>query len=241
MRFLLLLAVACSSPPRTGTTEDVSSHVPSGPTTPAPEITWTEGRLEVSLLPAIAHAGEVVVVAHRENDGGRGYPNLAIDVRDRLDKLVQTIKILDSNEYEKLVPDGKTPVPELVTRIADANEQLKTLHGLHRLQPLVELRMGAPTDQPPHLASDSRVDVEWAGSHLRLFPHTRTVPVADRNGTAWLAPDRQTCDGCPICRNEAMLRAVYRSEDAHLVLVLIGYSGTDTCWEPTEQYHVVTW
>jgi hypothetical protein len=240
---IVVLAIGCSSPPAShGTTDDLSSHV-SGPTTPGPVVEWTaEGRPTVSLLPAIAHAGEVVVVTRIESDGGRGFPNLAIEVRDRQDKVVQTISILTSNEFEELVPDGKTPAPALTKRIAEANQQLATIHGIHRLEPLVELQMGARQDnESAHMASDSRVDVEWGDHHLRIFPHTRTVPIADRDGSKWLAPDHEPCADCGVCHNESYLAAAYRSEAATLILIRIDFRGTDTCWEPSGQYHVITW
>jgi hypothetical protein len=243
--FILCIAmVACSSPAsRPGASDDLSAHVPrSPPATPAPQIEWVEHGFKVTVLPAVAHAGEVVVVPIVHGDGGRGYANLAIEMRTPDDKVVQTIPVMTSNEYEKLVPDGTTPSPELVKRIADANAELTKLHGIHLLDPLTPIAMGDPQDvDDPHLASDSRLEVEWRGNHLRVTPHTRTVPVVDRDGTPWLARDHEPCAGCGVCHNEAFLSKVYRSESAKLVVVEIGYRGTDSCWEPGSELHVVTW
>lgn len=242
---ILLLALAgCSSPPsRPSTSDDLSSHVPrSPPATAAPQIEWAEHGFKTTLLPAVAHAGEVVVLPIIQGDGGRGYANLAIEMRTPDDKVIQTIPVMTSDEYEKLVPDGATPSPELVKRIAEANHELTKLHGIHVLEPLTPIAMGDPQDvDDPHLASDGRLEVEWRGNHLRVTPHTRTVPVVDRDGTAWLARDHEPCANCGVCHNEAFLFAVYRSESAKLVVVEIGYRGTDSCWEPGHQLHVVTW
>ena len=44
-----------------------------------------------------------------------------------------------------------------------------------------------------------------------------------------------------ICSNEAFLSAVSVDPDRNIAVVTIAYMGSDTCWEPAAQEHVVQW
>jgi len=39
----------------------------------------------------------------------------------------------------------------------------------------------------------------------------------------------------------AFLDGVYHAEGINVLVAQIGYRGTDTCWEPADQMHVVVW
>jgi hypothetical protein len=43
------------------------------------------------------------------------------------------------------------------------------------------------------------------------------------------------------CSNPDFLRDAFVAADAKLVVVRVAYRGTDTCWEPTSQLHVIAW
>lgn len=236
-----MVAAACSSSPPPPPVSSRSAPPTVTRSTSAPTISWRDQNFEASELPAVARAGHLAVVALGDSDGGRGYPNLRLEVRDRNDAVIQKVAVMTSNEFETLAPDGK-PSPGLTERIAAANRALETLHGLHDLVAMTTLEL-QPTqgDDLPHLAIGEGLDVEWAHHELRVFRHNMDRPFRTVSGLAWLAPSGKRCAQCDPCENPTFLEAVYKAPDVNLLVVEIGYRGTDTCWEPGEQFHVVTW
>jgi hypothetical protein len=238
MRLALLLVVACgdSKPPA----RVPLNHIEPAPRdTPAPSIDWKDTRFAVARLPALARGGEVAVVAVEDGDGGRGFPNLRLELRDRSDRVLQSIQVLVSNDFEKLAPDGK-PGNELARRIADANHELAVQHGLHDLVPLHALEIQKPTDQSdPHLAIGDGLDVDWSKDHLHVFVHNQDRPFITLDGKAWLAKPQPLSGG--TCENPAFLAGAYHVDEEKAIVLELGYRGTDTCWEPGHQWHVVAW
>jgi hypothetical protein len=178
------------------------------PTTPAPSIEFRDASFVTSGLPAIARDGGLVVVPMVESDGGRGFPNLRIEVRDRSDRLTRRIDVMAASEYETLVPDGTRATPALGRRMLAANEVLTRLHTSHELLPM------RATAAPRDLA------IDFAAS-------------------GWLAPVGRRCAQCPLCENPPYLDAVFEADGSDVLLVRIAYRGTDLCWEPSPQYHVI--
>ncbi|MDB4957587.1 MAG: hypothetical protein JWO36_5156 [Myxococcales bacterium] len=204
-------------------------------------VSWQGSKFVLAGLPAVAHAGEIAVVAVEDSDGGRGFPNLRLEVRDRTDNVIQKMPVMISNEYETLAPDGK-PGPTLTKRIADVNRELATLHGVHDLQPMHTLELQATTDAADkHLAIGDSLDVDWSGDHLHVFPHNTDKPVATVSIGPWLVHDIKRAPATLACSNPAYLSNAYHATDISLLVVEVGYHGTDTCWEPGKQLHVVTW
>src|SRR5215468_1361967 len=103
----------------------------TAPTGPAPKVEWQERGFSAIGLPAVSRDGSVVVLSIVEEDGARGFPNLAIVVKNRRDAVVKTIPVMTADESERLV--GQTASPELQKRIADANRALGELHAAHDL------------------------------------------------------------------------------------------------------------
>lgn len=237
------LLLACGSPPPRA---PAANHVdPARRATPAPAIDWKDTRFAVRGLPAIARGGELAVVAIEDSDGGRGYPNLHLEVRDRADHVVETLPVMVSNDFEKLVPDAQHPTPELAKRIADVNRRLAALHDAHDLVAMAPLEMMKTGD----LARGDDLAVEWVGDRLLVERQPAAdAPVqrlARRDGTPWLAVQGQRCAQCPPCDNPAYLAGAYHADIENtfmpVVVVEIGYHGSDTCWEPGHQWHVVAW
>ena len=208
--------------------------------TPAPAITWQDGGFHTDRLPAAARGGEVAVVAVRDNDGGRGYPSLRIEVRDRSDKLIQTIPVMTANEFEALAPGGK-PGAMLARRIADANHALATLHGLHDLVEMHALEVQKPTNTPAHLAMADDIDVDFGGDHVDVLIHDSERVLAHRATGSWEVAPSKDCAKCEMCEHPAYLGNAYHATGIDLVVVDVAYMGTDTCWEPSDQLHVVAW
>ncbi|MEO8554857.1 MAG: hypothetical protein ABI678_32990 [Kofleriaceae bacterium] len=236
MRWALIALAACSG----GSGPVVVANAGEVPhrASPAPQIEWRDNAFQTPALPAVARAGEVVVVALRENDAGRGFPNLTLEVRDRADKTIQTIDVMTSNEYETLAPGG-TPNAELARRITAANAALVHLHDLHDLVTMHPLETQQADD--PHLAIGDGLDIDFNIDHVHVFRHNSDRPVFVRDARAWLIKEHEPCKGCGMCQNPAFLRSVFHVPMLDLVVVQLSYRGTDTCWEPSDQLHVVAW
>ena len=248
MRLVLLAALAAcggaspsSSTHTSPTTVDNHPAPPRERDTPPPSIQWADGKLTWTGLPAVAKGGELAIVPITGGDGGRGYPNLRLEVHDRTDRSVQMIDVMTSNEFETLAPGGAAS-PTLQKRIADANAELARLHGVHDLAPMHTLEIQKPADgSAQHLAIGDGFDVDWNTDHLHVLHHNTDHELITLDGKPWLIKDHHTCPTCPPCENPAFLDGVYHAEGINLLVVQIGYRGTDTCWEPADQMHVVTW
>jgi hypothetical protein len=243
MRTCLLLVLAACGGASTPPPHAVENHAEPVATreTPAPTVAWADGKPTVTGLPAVAKAGELVVVPISGGDAGRGYPNLRIEVHDRSDKTVQTIDVLTSNEFESLAPGGAAS-PPLQKRIAEANATLARLHGVHDLAPMHTLEIQDPGDGgTKHLAMGDGLDVDWDTDHLHVLHHNTDNAVTVLDGKPWLVKDHKPCPSCAPCENPAFLDGVYHATGINVLVVQIGYRGTDTCWEPADQMHIVTW
>lgn len=229
----LAMIAACS-----GTPDPVSgpSNEAAHRASPAPQIAWGNNAFVTDSFPTVARAGELVVVAVSERDGERGYPNLRVEVRDRGDHTVQTIQLLNSNEYEQLAPGG-TPGRTLVDRIAAANTELVKLHDLHDLVVMKKLEVQPASDNAlAHLAIGDGLDVDWGGDHLHIFRHNSDRAVAIRDAKGWQAPPHNACD------YPAFLANAYHVPEITVIVIELHYrSPSDMCGVPSDQLHVVTW
>lgn len=246
--FLIFIA-ACSgaadhpveSPHATADPEP-AVHVAGAPTIAFAGAEAAEGRWKLAGLPAVARGGELVVVPMTASDGGRGYPNLRLDVRDRSDKLVRSIEVLKADEWEKLQAADGSAGPELQKRIADANRELEKMQSLNQLVAMHPLDVQIPaheTRTTAHLAIGDGFDVDFNGDHLHVFRHNASRSFITLDARPWLAPPQKAA-GEP-CSNPAFLANTYHATNINVLVVELGYTGTDTCWEPGNQMHVVAW
>lgn len=202
---------------------------------PAPAVRWTERDVATTGLPAIASDGHAVVIAHRDNDGGRGNPNLTLIEKDRGDQIVRRMVVITAGEVESLAPD------QIAARFADANRWLGERHAADRLVAMTALVVDRPGSAGADTARGGGVTLRWTPSQLALeLPGAaalqRTTPAS------WLAADRPMCNGCAeVCHNDAFLAGGHVDVERAAALVVIAYRGTDTCWEPSSQHHVVAW
>jgi hypothetical protein len=245
MRLALLATLAAcggtSTAPATPTTIENHPAPLRERDTPPPTIAFADRRFQWTGLPAVAKGGELAIVPISGGDAGRGYPNLKLEVHDRSDRTIQTIDVMTSNELETLAPGG-APSTTLQQRITDANAELARLHGVHDLAPMHTLELQKPADgSAQHLAIGDGFDVDWNTDHLHVLHHNTDHEVIALDGKTWLVEDHKPCPTCPPCENPAFLDGVYHAEGINLLVVQIGYRGTDTCWEPADQMHVVTW
>lgn len=204
-----------------------------------PTVAWRDNAFVLAAVPAVARGGETVVVPKIDHDGGRGYPNLAIELRDRGDKIAQTIAVMTANEYETLAPGG-APTTTLTERISAANAELARQHGVHEFVAMHPLDLQpAPNGDEAHLAMGDSFDVDWNQDHLHVFHHNADHPLATIDGAAWLAKDTPLGGSGDVCHNPAFLKGVFHAAGINVLVVEIGYHGTDTCVEPPDQFHVI--
>jgi len=238
MRVLLvMLLVACSSrSPEVPLTGHSAPHKPQGP---APTVGFSNANFDTTGLPAIARSRDLVVLAISDNDSARGNPNLRLELRDRRDKLVETIAVMSASEFETLVPDAFRPGPLLESRIRTANKKLATLHADYDLIVMQEYGVANTIGRDTPIEGDGLSVTFFDDNVLRVRRGDQTLITAD--GSAWLAPKGQRCAQCPVCENPPYLTGMYKAATIDAVVVRIAYQGNDTCWEPPDQLHVVTW
>ncbi len=238
---LLVLATACGGPPAPPQAPLQSHHVAPQPTTPAPTVQWIDNGFDANLLPAVTHDGSTVVLAIQDSDGGRGYPNLRLALRDRRDAESKSFSVLATSEVETFFDAGKHP--KLDDRIVAANGWLTQLHRARTLRPLLELEVIQPGDELGRatLAVRETIRVTWQDSSLRITEGDTPV-VSITTPKTWLTEDTKLCPTCSeMCSNPAFLAAAAVDPARKIAVIRVGYTGTDTCWEPPDQQHVVAW
>jgi hypothetical protein len=104
------------------------------------------------------------------------------------------------------------------------------------------LELQKPADgADQHLAIGDGFDVDWNRTHLHVMHSNTDHELTAYDGTPWLVKDHKPCPGCTPCENPAFLDGVYHADSINVLVIQIGYRGTDTCWEPADQMHVVVW
>ncbi len=236
--------VACGG---SSTTPAIGNSGGPGSIGPAPTIAWSggipadqAGEFTTTGLPAVAADGSRVIAAWRREDGGRGMPNLTLVVRDRTDTEVHAQVVLAADAAE-----ATTAAPELGDHnayLAQTNVEI----GWMPLRPAALTAGGEGDgfiDASTWDASDGDVGLHFDQDGHLVIEQRGTV-VVDRLMSTWLAADRPMYEGAPpdeICHNPAALTEAFLDGGRRLVLVRTAFRGTDTCWEPDGEYHVVSW
>lgn len=239
----LVAGGACwSAPPATA---PIAQTTPALPALPAPAIAWQDNGFVDRLLPAIATDGSRVVLGITDPDSARGNPNYRIEVRGRDDKLVSTHEVLTVGDVDSGAFFDETGVlPALRQRIAAGNAHLAELHAAHRLVPLKKLTLERDDDAPlsAQTAHGGNVVVAWTANRVVVTDERgdgKTVIVDRPAPAAWLA--RPTTSATHSCENPAYLGDTWVALDQRLLVITVEYEGTDICWEPDAQLHVLTW
>jgi hypothetical protein len=229
---LLFALVACGSAPPATPPQGFAATSPP-PTTPAPSIAWATGTFDRTGFPAVSNEGQLVVFATSENDAGRGNANLGLESRTRADIVDQKIKVLAVAEFEKMVNDDG-PTPALAQRITAANSWLIDLHRRVDLRPLPAMVVDATDAWTQHAAKLADVRLDWQNDHLTITKAGKPLLSRDTPVT-WHAHDRDQCS------NPAKLGNAWVDAERRIALVEVAYNGSDMCWEPSAQLHVVAW
>lgn len=234
MRVALLLALAACGSSTPATPLQGSGTPPPAPTTAPPAIAWKTGTFDRTGLPAVSNDGQLVAFWTSENDSGRGNVNLTLESRTRGDIGAQKIKVLTVDETERLVNDEQLPTPELEKRISAANTWLADLHRRVDLRPLAAMTVDSTDRWTQHAATLGDVALDWQKDRLTITKGKTTLLARDTPVT-WQAPSRDQCS------NSAKLGEAWVDVERRLALIAVTYNGTDACWEPSDQLHVVSW
>ncbi len=238
---LVVLASACWSTPSPAPPPASTPLLP----VPAPSIAWDDHHLVDRLLPAIATDGSRVVIGIEKPDGARGNPNFRIEVRTRDDQMQSSIDVLTVEEVDSgAFFDDTGVLTPLRDRIARANTLLLQLHAKHRLVPLKKMTLDKADDAPmtEQTARGGNLVVAWKADHVVITDERGDgkAVLLDRTApTTWLAPPSRS--HTHECSNPAYLDESWASLEHRLVVITVNYEGTDACWEPDAQLHVVAW
>lgn len=245
---LTLLAAACGGTSHPAT---IGNGASGGPVGPAPTVAWHTddgtdwgGDFAVTGAPALAADGGSVLIASQGEDGARGAPNLTLEVRGRDDRATATRVVLTADAA--VGDESQAPSPPRPD-IDGANAWLATQHAKAGFAPLTEATVTADgdgfLDSSTWTVAAGAIGVRFdASAHLVVTDGGK--PVIDRTMDGWLVKPYPPYDGAgpdELCDNPIALRTAYVDAAHRVAVLLVSYRGTDTCWEPDSQYHVVAW
>lgn len=228
----LLVTAACGQP----APPVLTGHAPLGePAGPAPAVAWADHAITTTGLPAIARDGSSIVVAHRDSDGGRGNPNVTLVEKDRGDRELGRFVVITADDVDRLDAHA------LELRFTAAAGWLDQRHAARRLTAMTALVTRPPTDDAPAQAAGAGLTLRWAPNQL-VLERAGGAAVTRETPASWLAADHPLCPTCrEICHNDAFLAGGYADLERSAAVVVVGFRGSDTCWEPGSQEHVVVW
>lgn len=248
---LLLALAACGGSAKPGTLGNAAGN--GAPPGPAPTLSWSGaaptdgGEFKTTGMPAVADDGSRVLFDWQQGDGGRGYPNLRLQVVDRDDQVLDSRLVLDADQVESMADAATVEVTSHNQYLADSNATL-------RWRPLATAPVEAATAAVGGDEADGYGASKWSSTLGDLSVHFDVTAhlvieqggkvVVDKVMWGWLEQDHPMYDGASadeVCSNPIYLDSVHVDGGRHLAVIGVEYHGNDTCWEPTGQYHVVAW
>lgn len=199
---------------------------------------------EASGLPAVTGDAANVALAVMDVDGPMSPPNLRLSVRDRTDAQVHEIVVLGKEAGNAFTGAEGTP-PFDDTALVEANRYLAETHAQRGWFPLAVMTLDPPRedgDLPVPVATSARsggVALRWDAGTYEVTVDGKVV--ASRSAPSWLAPPQQACEDCEPCSNPSYLGSAWLDAERKLIVASIAYVGTDSCWEPSAQEHVIAW
>lgn len=209
-------------------------------TTPPPRVAWRDRDIAITGLPAIAADGSSVIVAHRDSDGERGNPNLALIEKDRDDRALRRLEVITATEVDQL------DAAAIARRFDAAMAWLDERHAAAHLVAMAHLALQPASDTAPAVATGPGIRVRWAPSQIAidLAPSATAPggPIARTTPPSWLVADRPMCPGCAeVCHVDAVLAGAEVDLARRVAVVDVAFRAPDACWEPGAEAHVVAW
>ena len=246
---LVLLAAACGGSSKN--TAVGNGGGPVGPLGPVPTISFDTtagdwGEFRTSGLPAVSHDGTRVLIERVDNDGGRGAPNLTLAVRDRADAKVAEYVVLTADSAAGSSDDSG----EIAPAKPDVTAANAWLADQHRSAAFTVLAPGTVDSDSESILEQTRWSVAVGDATITLDQDAKLVvvqggkPVLSKTMSAWIAPSYPMYPNAPAdeqCSNPHFVDAAYIDPAHKLALLRVAYTGTDSCWEPASELHVVAW
>jgi len=194
-------------------------------------------------LPAISEDGAVVALGRAREDGARGNPAFEVSiVRVSDGEVLSYALIVDPDEVDaqRGDPSFAETVRERVDAANDALAAYRWAGKGQRLEDLSSIGMdnapGRPFQGPLGLAMGG-LTIVFEEPHLSVSLAGRTLVDADYPD--WTQPPTNYCDPADdpegescVCENPVTLRGGRVDLERGVLLLDIGYIGTDLCWEP---------
>ncbi|HUJ63585.1 MAG TPA: hypothetical protein VLX92_34030 [Kofleriaceae bacterium] len=95
-------------------------------------------------------------------------------------------------------------------------------------------------DSPRRRYAQDDTVVELRAGRLTISQSGKRV-VDRRIPAAWRGRSYDSRSADLTCHNDEFLASAFVVPHARMVVLDIAYHGTDTCWEPTDELHVVSW
>lgn len=246
---LVLLAAACGGSSKTSGVGNGGG--PVGPLGPSPTVAFDAsagdfGAFQTTGLPAVSHDGTRVLIEVVDNDGGRGAPNLTLAVRDRADAKLAEHVVLTADDAAGSPDDGGEPsvvAPDLTAANAWIGEQ-------HRAAGFTALAAGTVDSDAESILEQTKWTVAVGDATITLDQDAHLAvtqggkQVVAKTMSAWIAPSYPMYEGAPAdeqCSNPLYVDAAFVDPAHRLALLRVAYIGTDSCWEPASELHVVAW
>ena len=189
-------------------------------------------------LDAVADDGKTVALVNHFTLGGRDDERLLLDSIDvATDRLERRIIVSDPDHPESDA-GGE----------AKARQVLAERHWSKLATYAVEEDPGAPVRQGGlgapfrnNRASGEGLAVEYREPVLIVRDAATGAEILRRTERTWSRSGGTRCPGCGFCPAPlANLHSVRGDRSRHVLLVGIGFQGgTDVCWEPSDEAHVV--
>lgn len=259
---LALGPLACASSSSTAPAPAPSAVAPNTPDAKTPRLemlsasptlgdNWFESWFAWDGFPAISEDGTVIINTRRLHDGARGSPNLRVEAFAVSDgHLVFESVILEPSDEGSFDLELSLTEPQLAAIRANFDKARRYLAGRrwHTLDPLARSIEDAELDDSvPSFTPDGSIAVVLNEPELivDLASESRTF-IKDVH--AWSAPPNR--DGCfapapgepPIpdpmpeedcvCTNPSGIFAAWSDLTRGVLVIEVGYTGTDSCWEP---------
>jgi hypothetical protein len=223
--------VADAPPPDSPAPSTLPSATPANPPAPA-QASWLDA------LDAIDDDGKTVAIANHFSLAPRGDERLLLDLIDvATDRLVRRVIVSDPDHFDSNA-GGE----------AKARRVLAERHWSKLTTYDVEEDPGAPVRQGglgaplrANRASGEGLAIEYREPVLVVRDAATGAEILRRTERTWSKSGGSRCPGCGYCPAPlANLDDVRGDRTRHVLLVGIAFQGgTDICWEPPDEAHVV--